>query len=170
MCTRLFPGARVTVHNVASRMNSGLGHRRTDRKCVRCTQHDTVSQRNQAEAEAHQRAADAVAPAASGRLAGAGRVRRLHVRRPVARPRARRLPGCAIRAGQPVLLARGFARRRAAHRPRGPAAPGAARRRPAEDRAGAGQEQARARHRERQMSPVQHLHVRAPDQALRLVQ
>lgn len=112
-----------------------------------------------------------MAPAASGRLARAGRVRRLLVRRLVARPRTGPLSGRAVRAGQPVLLARGVARRRAAHRPRGPAAPGAAvRRRPAEDRAGAGQEQARARHRKRQVSPVQHIHVRAPDQALRLVQ
>lgn len=127
-----------------------------------------MPQRNPEETEARQRAADAVAPAASGRLAGAGRVRRVLVRRPAARPRARALSDRAVRAGQPVLLARGVARGRAAHRPRGPAAP----RRPAaaNGRAGAGQEPARARHRERQVSPVQHLHVRAPDQALRLLQ
>lgn len=132
-----------------------------------------MPERDPEEAEAHQRAADAVAPSAGGRLAGAGRVRRLFVRRPVARPRARRLSRRPVRVGQPVLLARRVARGRAAHRPRGPAAPGrGGARRPAvvQDRAGAGQEQARARHRERQVSPVQHLHVRAPDQALRVVQ
>lgn len=140
---------------------------------MRCANYDAVPQRNPEETEAHQRAADAVAPSASGRLAGAGRVRRLFVRRSVARPRARRLPRRPVRVGQPVLLARRVARGRAAHRPRGPAAPGrGGARRPTvvQDRAGAGQEQARARHRERKVPSVQHLHVRPPDQALRVVQ
>lgn len=123
---------------------------------MRCAKYDAVPQRDPAKTEAHQRAADAVASSASGRLAGAGRVRRLLVRHSVARPWARRLSHRSVRVGQPVLPARRVARGCAAHRPCGPAAPGrgGARRPFVEDRAGIGQEQARARHRERQVPPV----------------
>lgn len=127
-----------------------------------------MPQRDQEKTAARPRAADAMAPAASGRLAGAGHVRRLFVRSAVARPRARRLSGRAVRAGQPVLLARRVARGCAAHRSRGPAA--ARRGVVPEARPRAGQDQTRARHRERKVSPVQHIHVRPPDQALRIVQ
>lgn len=111
-----------------------------------------------------------MAPAAGGRLAGAGRVRRVLVRCAVAGARARRVPRCAFCARQLVFLARGVARGRVTHRPRGPAATRVPAAGQGGRRAGAGQDQARARHRERQVSPVQHIHVRAPDQALRLVQ
>lgn len=102
----------------------------------RCADNDTLPQRNQEETKEDPRVADAVASAASGRLAGVGHVRRVLVRRAVARPRARTLPDRAVRVGQPVLLARGVARGRAAHRSRGPSA--ASRARPRRTRAGAG--------------------------------
>lgn len=129
-----------------------------------------MPQRDPEKTKTDPRTADALASPAGGRLAGAGHVRRLFVRRPIARSRAQSLPDRVVRAGQPVLPARRVACRRAAHRPRGSATPGAARRWPEQDYTGAGQEQARARHRERQMSLVQHLYVRSPDQALWVVQ
>lgn len=142
--------------------------------CAVCAKYDAVPQRYPQKRETDQRASDAVAPSASGRLAGAGRVRLLLVRCTVAGPRSRSVSRHAVRAGQPVLLARRVARCRAAHRPRGPAAPRRSAVAPARPEVDGGarvrQEQTRTRHRERQVSPVQHLHVRAPDQALRVVQ
>lgn len=137
---------------------------------MRCTKYDGLQQRDQEKTEAHQRVADAMAPAASGRLAGAGYFRRLFVRHPVTRPRSQSLSGRVVRVGQPILFARRVARRRATHRPGGPSAPRSRRSEPPGDRTGFRQEQARSCHRERQVPFVQHLHVWSPDQALRLVQ
>lgn len=78
-----------------------------------------MPQRDPEKTKTDPRAANAVASTAGGWLAGAGHVRRLFVRRPVARSRARPLPDRVVRAGQPVLPARRVAHRRTAHRPRG---------------------------------------------------